>query len=218
MNYVKAGIAGRKAVVIVEPDALPEASTKSCPELTPALVRDRVRDIRYASDRLSVRGTSVYLAAGNPTSKGTSAASLSFIVPLLISSQVARDAGFALNISSDEPTRVEQAYGDRVSKALAARGAPNKHYVVDTSRNGRGRAGNAAGAFCNLAGLGLGHVPSPRTSDPLDDAYLWIKYPGESDGKCRGAGIPDNHAPTSGVFWPAYAVGLVKGDSPAPAR
>jgi endoglucanase len=50
------------------------------------------------------------------------------------------------------------------------------HFVIDTSRNG----------------------------NPLVDAYLWIKVPGESDGACRPG------APAAGVWWPDYALSLVR--------
>jgi endoglucanase len=216
VNYVKAGIAGRKAIVIVEPDALVQSATYNCAALTPALITDRLNDIKYASDTLSVAGTDVYLDAGSPNSQGSSNNSLSFIVPKLITADISKDAGFELDTSSDLPTSVEQTYGDQVSAALATQGAPNKHYTIDTSRNGNGTANNPTGSYCNLPGLALGHIPSSSTDNPLNDAYLWVKYPGESDGKCRGAGVYDANAPQPGIFWPDYAIGLVHGDSPAP--
>ncbi|MGW5026607.1 glycoside hydrolase family 6 protein, partial [Streptomyces albidoflavus] len=45
--------------------------------------------------------------------------------------------------------------------------------------------------------------PTTRTGDPLLDAYLWIKRPGESDGSCRGG-------PSAGTWWPEYALGLAR--------
>ena len=37
----------------------------------------------------------------------------------------------------------------------------------------------------------MGALPTTERGDPLIDAYLWIKVPGESDGKCyRGTGGP----------------------------
>lgn len=67
------------------------------------------------------------------------------------------------------------------------------HFVIDTSRNGVGPW--APGDYpdpqdwCNPPDRGLGMLPTLDTGNPLIDAYLWIKIPGESDGECtRGLG------------------------------
>jgi endoglucanase len=70
---------------------------------------------------------------------------------------------------------------------------PTAHWVVDTSRNGRGPwAGTSAHpasrgnteAWCNPPDRGAGQRPTAHTGVALADAYLWIKIPGESDGEC----------------------------------
>ena len=76
------------------------------------------------------------------------------------------------------------------------------HFVIDTSRNGRGPLevaryaeppynqpeavirGLSPGAWCTPPGTGLGLRPTTETGVPLLDAYLWIKTVGESDGSC----------------------------------
>jgi endoglucanase len=71
---------------------------------------------------------------------------------------------------------------------------PTTRFVVDTSRNGRGHLAPTNSYpdtqdWCNPAGRGLGLRPTVETGDPLIDAYLWVKRPGESDGECtRGLG------------------------------
>jgi endoglucanase len=71
--------------------------------------------------------------------------------------------------------------------------AATTHFVIDTSRNARGPwAGTSAHpasrtnteAWCNPPGRGAGARPSANTGKALVDAYLWIKLPGESDGRC----------------------------------
>ncbi|MFI2791482.1 glycoside hydrolase family 6 protein, partial [Kitasatospora sp. NPDC018614] len=47
--------------------------------------------------------------------------------------------------------------------------------------------------------------PTTRTADPLVDAYLWIKRPGESDGTCKGG-------PKAGQWWETYALELARDD------
>jgi len=80
-----------------------------------------------------------------------------------------------------------------------------KHFVVDTSRNGNGRPDgdtiDGGPAFCNPPGRAIGQLPTTKTGDPLVDAFLWIKTPGESDGACNGA-------PAAGTWMPDYALGL----------
>ena len=83
---------------------------------------------------------------------------------------------------------------------------PTAHFVVDTSRNGKGPNDMSAyaaapynqppsvitglqnGNWCNPPGAGLGKRPTASTGVPLADAYLWVKTVGESDGQCNIAG------------------------------
>lgn len=101
------------------------------------------------------------------------------------------------------------------------------HFVIDTSRNGQGPwagpsepyPGAPPGAdpetWCNPPDRGAGARPSTNTGDPLIDAYLWIKVPGESDGKCfRGTGGPLDpergiEDPAAGQWFPEQARELI---------
>ena len=101
---------------------------------------------------------------------------------------------------------------------------PTAHFVVDTSRNGQGPWKPPAGVYpdaqdwCNPPGRGLGDRPTTVTGNPLMDAKLWIKTPGQSDGQCnRGVagattdpewgGITD---PAAGDWFPAQALQLAQ--------
>lgn len=86
--------------------------------------------------------------------------------------------------------------------------APTTRFVIDTSRNGLGPWPFPADTYpdpedwCNPPDRGLGAVPTTTTGIPLVDAHLWIKVPGESDGKCyRGTGGPLD--PARGIEDPA---------------
>ena len=86
---------------------------------------------------------------------------------------------------------------------------PTTHFVIDTSRNGQGRwvppAGLPAGDpqdWCNPPDRGLGIRPTAATGDPLIDAYLWVKIPGESDGACNRWAPPGSTDPLRGVMDP----------------
>ncbi|MCO7274628.1 MULTISPECIES: glycoside hydrolase family 6 protein [Cellulosimicrobium] len=120
-----------------------------------------------------------------------------------------------------------QAYADT---GVARDPAAQKHVVVDTSRNGQGPWTAPSGVYadpevwCNPPDRGLGERPTTDTGDPFVDAYLWIKVPGESDGKCyRGTGGPLDPArgiedPAAGQWFVEQAAELLALASPAVER
>ena len=97
------------------------------------------------------------------------------------------------------------------------------HFVVDTSRDGVGPWQTTVAYpdkqdWCNPPGRGLGPRPTADTGDPLVDAFLWVKVPGESDGSCN-RGIPGSTTdpewggvvdPAAGVWFPAQALQLAQ--------
>ncbi|MCL9798320.1 glycoside hydrolase family 6 protein, partial [Frankia sp. AgKG'84/4] len=180
-----AGIGTGPAAVILEPDALAQVDC-----LSPAAAGARYAMLGFAVDQLTAVGAEVYLDAGNANwhSVADTAARLRL-------AGVDRARGFALNVSNFDETADETAYGDAVVAALGG----GAHFVVDTSRNGRGPA--AGNVWCNPPDRGLGIAPTGQTGDPRADAYLWIKVPGESDGACNGG-------PAAGQWWLDYARGL----------
>lgn len=192
-----AGLDGGRVVVVVEPDAL---ALMDC--LSTSQRQDRLALLRDAVDHLAAAGASVYLDAGH--SGWHDAAT---IADRLHDAGVAEARGFALNVSNFRWTATEVAYARDVSARTGGARA-----VVDTSRNGQGPTSD--GQWCNPDGRGMGPAPTAATADPVVDAYLWIKRPGESDGTCNGG-------PPAGSFWADYAEGLASraltGDAPAPA-
>jgi endoglucanase len=181
-----AAIGTRRAIVILEPDAL---ASLDC--LAPADRATRFALIADAVDVLSKQANVVtYVDIGHSKWLPSDQAA-----GRLAKAGVANARGFSLNVSNYNWSADENTYGRDVAARLGSKG-----FVVDTSRNGRGPApGNE---WCNPAGRGLGAPPS-IAPDGGPDANLWIKRPGESDGTCNGG-------PAAGVFWPEYALGLVQ--------
>jgi endoglucanase len=181
-----AGIRDRRAIVIVEPDALAMASKCG----TVAQQEERY-DLLY--DAISILkqnpATRVYMDAGhsNWITSGLMSARLDRV-------GIHRADGFSLNVSNFHPTSAQVTYGTEVSRLLGG-----VHFVVDTSRNGLG----PATGWCNPTGEALGTRPTTLVTNALVDAYLWVKRPGESDGTCNGG-------PVSGTWWPDYALGLAR--------
>lgn len=180
-----AGIGARRAAVILEPDALAgmDCLGAADQQLRLDLLNEAVRTLRATGT------VAVYLDAGNPAWHPAAV-----IAERLTRAGIAGSQGFALNVSNFLRTADNVAYGRMISALVGG-----KHFVVDTGRNGVG--GN--GEWCNPAGRALGDRPTTVTGDPLVDAFLWIKAPGESDGACGGA-------PVSGVWMPEYALGLAQ--------
>ncbi|MEV4638141.1 glycoside hydrolase family 6 protein [Actinoplanes sp. NPDC049548] len=192
---IAASLHGHRALIVLEPDAIPQA-VRGC--LDAEDTRERYGLLAEAVGALrATPGVLVYLDAGNPGWITEPAEMLS----ALRQSGIGRASGFALNVANFETTADNIAYGTRLSGLLGG-----AHFVVDTSRNGNGPAQKGAGDrhWCNPTGRALGDPPTTRTGEPLVDAYLWVKRPGESDGAC-GSG-----APAAGQWWPEYALGLAR--------
>lgn len=102
--------------------------------------------------------------------------------------------GFSVNVSNYRSTSESMEWASRICEYR-----PGDHFVIDTSRNGAGPWGNE---WCNPPGRSLGEPPTTDTGNQQCDALLWVKIPGESDGKCNGG-------PKAGKFWPQYAEQLV---------
>lgn len=183
IDEIAAGLGDRTSIVVLEPDSLALADECPDPEARTALVRT-------ALARFAHTGAEVYLDGGHsawlPDDR---------MAELLHAAGVEGARGFATNVSNAQSTDDEAAYAARVSEALGG----GAHALIDTSRNGAGPP--ADGEWCNAPGLALGEEPH-ALDDPVVDAVLWVKPPGESDGTCNGG-------PTAGTWWPEQAVELV---------
>lgn len=193
MESFASALGDSRALVILEPDAVAHMADGCTPA---ALQGERKQLLGEAIDRLKRQpGTKVYLDAGNPAW----IQQIDRLAGLLRESGVMRADGFSLNVSNFQTNEATKAYGLRLSQQLGG-----MHFVVDTSRNGRGPLNGAGGtAWCNPPGRALGTPPTTRTGEPTLDAYLWIKRPGESDGQCGGG-------PAAGRWWPDYALALAR--------
>jgi endoglucanase len=193
IDGVRRGIGTRRAVAVLEPDAL--GLLDKC--LSPQDQRARLELIRYAVHELeSTPGAAVYIDAGHEAWLPPDE-----IAKRLRLAGIDEASGFALNTSNYRATEALIAYGTAVSALVGG-----KHFIIDTGRNGNGPAEGNPGdesAWCNPSGRALGIRPTTNTGNPLVDAFFWVKPPGESDGTC-------NKGPRAGVFWPDYAMGLAK--------
>ncbi|WP_433545096.1 glycoside hydrolase family 6 protein [Streptomyces sp. CA-294286] len=248
IDGVAKGIGKRDALVVLEPDSLAllpsECGQGDAKEKTEA----RYEEVNYAVSTLAaLRNTRVYLDTGHAGWHDVAG-----IVPRLVKGGIKNATGFYTNASNYQTDEANSWYGKLISSCLAhvdaggkAEDCPSqkgpkaaaeawiaenvttppgsmKHFVTDTSRNGRGPWTPPAGKYtepqdwCNPPGRGLGVRPTTRTGDPLHDAKLWIKTPGESDGLClRGTPGPKDPErgtvdPKAGDWFPEQALELVR--------
>ncbi|WP_229398220.1 glycoside hydrolase family 6 protein [Micromonospora okii] len=176
VDQVAAGLAGRPATIVLEPDVLPLMT--SC---------------QNASQQAETRASMAY--AGKKLKAGSAQARVYFdaghsawLAPAEIASRlngadIANSAdGISLNVSNYRTTAESVAYAKQV---IAATGVSRLKAVVDTSRNGNGPAGSE---WCDPPGRAIGTPSTTATGDAAIDAYLWVKLPGEADGCIAAAG------------------------------
>lgn len=185
ISQIASAIGNRKAVVIMEPDALSLIDCLSASQLS-----DRYTMLRNAISTFKKQGNiAVYLDAGHPNW-----ISASDMASRLKNAGLDSANGFVLNISNFFSTADNTSYGTQISNLTGG-----THFIIDTGRNGAGPTADQQ--WCNPSGRSLGNPPTVNTGNALVDAYLWVKGPGGSDGNCNGG-------PAAGQFWPDYALGL----------
>lgn len=195
IDQFAAGLAGRPATIIVEPDVL-------------ALMSNCQTEAQQAETRASMAYAGrAFKAASSQARVYFDAANSAWLPPAtmaarLVGADIVNSAdGISVNVSNYRTTAESVTYAKAV---VAATGAPNLKIVVDTSRNGNGPAPDSE--WCDPPGRAIGTPSTTDTGDPAVDAYLWIKLPGEADGCIAAAGqfVPQR----------AYELALAAGDWP----
>jgi endoglucanase len=166
------GIGQAKAAVILEPDAVSQMDA-GC--LSSSQISDRQSLLTWAVQTFQsiAPNAAVYIDAGH----GADGIPAATMAQQLMASGVANAAGFALNVANYVSTADNTSYGQQISSL-----ANNKHFIIDTSRNG---TATANGVWCNPPNQGAG-TPSVGFSNGVIDGYLWVQNPGTSDGACGG--------------------------------
>jgi endoglucanase len=175
-----AAIGGDRVVIAFEPDSV---GTIDC--LAPSRRDDRLRLLRYGVNQLSaLPGATIYLEGGASDWEAPfrTARKLRKI-------GIAKVRGFMLNVTHYDWTAANIRHGLELSRLVGG-----KHFVINTSQNGRGPVhykasnGRRINIWCNPGLRGLGPPPTTETSHPMVDAYLWINRPGYAQS-CQGRKI-----------------------------
>jgi len=176
IDQVSAGLGGRPATIILEPDVLPLMS--NCQ--TPPQQAETQASMAYAGKKLKQGSAQakVYFDIGHSNWLSASEAAAR-----AVAADIANSAdGISTNVSNYRATASEVTYAKNV---IAATGISRLQAVIDTSRNGNGPLGSE---WCDPAGRAIGTPSTNQTGDAKIDAFLWIKLPGEADGCIAGAG------------------------------
>jgi hypothetical protein len=211
INGFAAGLGGRPAVVILEPDALAELSACT----GNAQQQARLQMLSYGVKTLQSNSDHVYLDAGH--SNWVPAAQMA---ARLQAADIAQAYGFSLNVSNYQPTGQEISYAHELDRDLGMA----KRFVIDTSRNG---AGSASGVSHPSAGR-LSRAPATTRADglahrlftnPDTQAANWVRaHPGDPLAKEIGKRIADQ--PTAQWFgpWNTDITAAVSGYAAAASR
>ncbi|MFC6023086.1 glycoside hydrolase family 6 protein [Plantactinospora solaniradicis] len=177
VDQVAAGLAGRPASIILEPDVLAlmsDCQSASQQAETQASMAYAGKAFKAASSQARVYFDAAHSAWLTPSAMASR----------LVAADIANSAdGISVNVSNYRTTAESVTYAKAV---VAATGASQLKIVVDTSRNGNGP--DARGEWCDPAGRAIGTASTNQTGDAAVDAFLWIKLPGEADGCIAGAG------------------------------
>ncbi|MDX3195102.1 glycoside hydrolase family 6 protein, partial [Streptomyces sp. MN03-5084-2B] len=176
IDQVAAGLAGRPAAIVLEPDVLPQMT--SCQNSDQQ--RQTSASMAYAGKKLKAGSSQakVYFDIGHSAwlSPGDAAARLR-------AADISTSAdGISTNVSNYRSTSDEVAYDKAI---LGQLGDSRLKAVVDTSRNGNGPQGSE---WCDPGGRAIGTPSTNQTGDGQIDAFLWVKPPGEADGCIATAG------------------------------
>jgi endoglucanase len=186
-----AGIGSARVAMILQPDLPFEMCVPHHSQLP-------MRLVSYAAQVFSaLPRTSVYIDAG-----AADWASVSNAVSMLRAAGVRYTRGFALNGTHYDSTAHEIMFGQKIARALAGAHIPGRHFVINTSDNGRpftyqqyhGQSFDNA-AVCQTGSsqrcVTLGIPPTTnvasakwglsararRVASRLVDAYLWFGRP-----------------------------------------
>ncbi|MFC0626282.1 glycoside hydrolase family 6 protein [Kribbella deserti] len=176
VDQVAAGVAGRPAAIVLEPDVLPIMT--SCQSVDQQ--NQTKASMAYAGKKLKSGSaqTKVYFDIGHSAWLSPSEAA-----SRLRGADIFNSAdGIATNVSNYRATANEIAFAKAVLNEL---GDSRLRAVIDTSRNGNGPLGSE---WCDPAGRAVGTPSTDQTGDAQIAAFLWVKPPGEADGCIASAG------------------------------
>ncbi len=194
INQLAAAIGKANAIVVVEPDGLPDI-VRGC--LSTAQATERYQLLQYAMQKLgALPAARVYLDAGNPGEFSNPGP----LAQPLEQAGIKYGKGFSANVSNFQWTDYVVSWSQQLERDLGG----GYNAIVDTSRNGNGPyTGPDQPQWCNPPGRAAGPAPTLEPHAAGIYAYLWIKNSWASDGNCNGG-------PAAGQVDLQYALSLAQ--------
>jgi endoglucanase len=176
IDQVAAGLKGRAAAIILEPDVL--ALMSNC--LNSSQQAEVYASMAYAGKKLKAASSQAKVYFDSANSAWLAPAEMA---ARLVRADIANSAdGISVNVSNYRSNAESTSY---IRNVIAATGVSRLKGVIDTSRNGNGPLGSE---WCDPGGRAIGIPSTNQVNDSILDAYLWVKLPGEADGCIAGAG------------------------------
>ncbi|KAJ5160442.1 uncharacterized protein N7482_007446 [Penicillium canariense] len=230
-------------ILVIEPDSLANLVTNMAVSKCANAHDAYLEGVNYAITQLNLDNVAMYIDAGHAGWLGwpanLSPAATLFAQVYNNASQPAALRGLATNVAnyngwslntcpsytSGDSNCDEKKYVNALAPLLQSAGW-DAHFITDTGRNGvQPTQQNAWGDWCNVKGTGFGVRPTTNTGDSLEDAFVWVKPGGESDGTSDSSSTRyDAHcgysdalqpAPEAGTWFQAYFAQLVANANPA---
>ena len=166
-------ISACKSIIVLEPDLL--------------CLHVNNRDNLYLAKKLIKRLVSIYKTKCKKAKVYIDAGHSNWLKEdvvsnLLLNSGIEEADGFSTNVANFQSTKNELIYAQKISVLTG-----NKRFIIDTSRNGRPIQYNSK-CMHDPPNILTGIKPTIELDERGLDAYLWIKPPGEADGRLAPAG------------------------------
>lgn len=195
VNQLASIVSVSSSILILETDTLIHMSA-----LSSIQKEERLACLNYAVHTLNAQCPNSFLYLDGGDGRWNKAVDLA---PWLVKAGIAGTRGFSVNVANFNTSTVVDQFATSLIGELGKWGVSPKHYIIDTSRNGKGP--DEQGTWCNPAGRKIGEHPRAFSAGQRD-CVAWVKHPGETDGPCGVA--PESE---SGDFIPALAVNLYDG-------
>ncbi|HWM67531.1 MAG TPA: glycoside hydrolase family 6 protein [Steroidobacteraceae bacterium] len=167
VNAIAVTIAERRAIVILEPDAIPLLPSDCGHDPTGQLTTDRYAQLNYAVGALAaLPRTRVYLDAGNSHWQAVGT-----IASRLVKAGLAQARGFSLNVSNGQPTAAQVKYGTWVGECISfandsSQGGSHLGHYNDCASQYNPADGNDYSTWALTDAWYASHLSAPPTNPP----------------------------------------------------